>query len=234
MGNSLSALKEHGYSLVSQQENKILVKNEGGDQFVIKKLSANQEESKFLLHLNHPHIVHHKEFIEDFDCLYLVLEHCEGGDLAQKIKNKRNGNATFSEIEILDWIVKLCMALKYLHDQQILHKNLQPKNIFFTTFGTIRLGEFGVVHQRSTEQQTTEINRSSYVAPEMLNGIPYEEKIEIWALGCIIYELCMLKRAVRFSFHQIAKDSHYHINLRLNHWSHMDYFSNVFPSVLDL
>ncbi|KAI2643098.1 Zinc finger BED domain-containing protein 4 [Labeo rohita] len=95
MGNSLSALKEHGYSLVSQQENKILVKNEGGDQFVIKKLSANQ--------------------------------HCEGGDLAQKIKNKRNGNATFSEIEILDWIVKLCMALKYLHDQQILHKNLQPK-----------------------------------------------------------------------------------------------------------
>ncbi|KAI2645903.1 Serine/threonine-protein kinase Nek1 [Labeo rohita] len=166
MGNSLSVLKEHGYSLVSQQENKILVKNEGGDQFLIKKLSTDRDESNFLLHLNHPHIVQHKEYIEDSDCLYLVLEHCEGGDLAQKIKNKKEGNAMFSENEILDWIVKICMALKYLHDQQILHKNLQPESIFFTTFGTIRLGEFGVVHQR-----------------------------EIWALGCVIYELCMLKRA---------------------------------------
>ncbi|XP_050958847.1 uncharacterized protein LOC127160228 isoform X2 [Labeo rohita] len=138
MGNSLSALKEHGYSLVSQQENKILVKNEGGDQFVIKKLSANQEESQFLLHLNHPHIVQHKEFIEDSDCLYLVLEHCEGGNLAQKIKNKKEGNAMFSENEILDCIVKICMALKYLHDQQILHKNLQPEFPAVLTVETVQ------------------------------------------------------------------------------------------------
>uniref|UniRef100_A0A8C1JXP0 non-specific serine/threonine protein kinase n=1 Tax=Cyprinus carpio TaxID=7962 RepID=A0A8C1JXP0_CYPCA len=195
MGNSQSALKEHGYTLVKEEENKILVKNEAGDQFVIKKLSANQDESKFLPHLNHSHIVQHKEFIKDSDCLYLVLEHCEGGDLAQKIKNKKKENVMFSENEILDWIVKICMALKYLHDQQILHKNLRPESIFFTTFGTIRLGEFGVVHQRSTEGQTAENEPSSYVAPEILNDKPYEEKTEIWRLGCVIYELCMLKCA---------------------------------------
>ncbi|RXN03336.1 serine threonine- kinase Nek5-like isoform X1 [Labeo rohita] len=191
MGNSLSALKEHGYSLVSQQENKILVKNEGGDQFVIKKLSANQEESQFLLHLNHPHIVQHKEFIEDSDCLYLVLEHCEGGNLAQKIKNKKEGNAMFSENEILDCIVKICMALKYLHDQQILHKNLQPerlKSYTRNTMGQGRLSSLALLAIErtlvkslektpswSTEQQTEE-NKPSYVAPEILNGIPYEEK----------------------------------------------------------
>uniref|UniRef100_A0A8C0YKM4 non-specific serine/threonine protein kinase n=2 Tax=Cyprinus carpio TaxID=7962 RepID=A0A8C0YKM4_CYPCA len=195
MGNSQSALKEHGYTLVKEEENKILVKNEAGDQFVIKKLSANQDESKFLPHLNHSHIVQHKEFIKDSDCLYLVLEHCEGGDLAQKIKNKKKENVMFSENKILDWIVKICMALKYLHDQQILHKNLRPESIFFTTFGTIRLGEFGVVHQRSTEGQTAENEPSSYVAPEILNDKPYEEKTEIWRLGCVIYELCMLKCA---------------------------------------
>ncbi|RXN03338.1 serine threonine- kinase Nek5-like isoform X1 [Labeo rohita] len=138
MGNSLSVLKEHGYSLVSQQENKILVKNEGGDQFLIKKLSTDRDESNFLLHLNHPHIVQHKEYIEDSDCLYLVLEHCEGGDLAQKIKNKKEGNAMFSENEILDWIVKICMALKYLHDQQILHKNLQPEFPAILTVETVQ------------------------------------------------------------------------------------------------
>nr|XP_055026894.1 apolipoprotein L3-like [Misgurnus anguillicaudatus] len=84
------------------------------------------------------------------------------------------------------------MALKYLHDQQILHKNLQPESIFFTTFGTLRLGEFEVIHQWSTEKPTVE-NKPSYAAPEILNGKPYEEKTEIWMLGCLIYELCMLK-----------------------------------------
>ncbi|XP_067256633.1 uncharacterized protein [Chanodichthys erythropterus] len=195
MGSNLSALKERGYTLVSEKENKILVKNEGGDQFVIKKLSANQGESDFLLQLNHPHIIQHKEIITDSDCAYLVTEHCEGGDLAEKIKNKREGKFTFSENEILDWIVKICMALKYLHDQWILHKNLQPESIFFSEFGTIRLGEFGVIHQRITEEQTARNKPSSYVAPEILNDRPYDEKTEIWSLGCVIYELCMLKCA---------------------------------------
>ncbi|XP_073729094.1 uncharacterized protein [Misgurnus anguillicaudatus] len=194
MGNNVSALRDHGYTLVSEAKDKILVKNEGGDQFVIKKLSANQDELKFLLQLSHPHIVHHKEIITDSDCLYLLLEHCEGGDLAQKIKNKKKGTDQFSENEILDCIVKICMALKYLHDQQILHKNLQPESIFFTSFETIRLGEFGVIHQWSTEEPIAE-NKPSYVAPEILNGKPYEEKTEIWRLGCVIYELCMLKCA---------------------------------------
>ncbi|XP_026077956.1 calcium/calmodulin-dependent protein kinase type 1D-like [Carassius auratus] len=195
MGNSQLSLKEHGYTLVKEEENKILVKDEAGDQFVVKKLSTNQDESMFLPDLNHPHIVQHKEFIKVSDCLYLVLEHCKGGDLAQKIKNKKKENAMFSENEILDWIVKICMALKYLHDQKILHKNLRPESIFFTTCGTIRLGEFGVVHQRSTKGQTAEDVPSSYIAPEILNDKPYGEKTEIWSLGCVIYELCMLKCA---------------------------------------
>ncbi|XP_026066482.1 serine/threonine-protein kinase PLK4 [Carassius auratus] len=195
MGNSQLSLKEHGYTLVKEEENKILVKNEAGDQFVVKKMSTNQDESMFLPDLNHPHIVQYKEFIKVSDCLYLVLEHCEGGDLAQKIKNKNKENVTFSENEILDWIVKICMALKYLHDQKILHKNLRPESIFFTTCGTIRLGEFGVVHQRSIEGQTVEDGPSSYIAPEILNDKPYGEKTEIWSLGCVIYELCTLKCA---------------------------------------
>ncbi|XP_073729103.1 uncharacterized protein [Misgurnus anguillicaudatus] len=194
MGNSLTALNERGYTLVSKEKNKILVKNEAGDLFVIKKLSANQDEINVLLKLSHPHIVNHKEIITDSDCLYLLLEHCEGGDLAQTIKNKKKETDQFSENEILDWIVNICMALKYLHDQKILHKNLQPESIFLTACGTIRLGEFGVIHQWSIEEPAAE-NKPSCAAPEILNGKPYEEKTEIWMLGCVIYELCMLERA---------------------------------------
>uniref|UniRef100_A0A671QTP3 Probable serine/threonine-protein kinase PknB n=1 Tax=Sinocyclocheilus anshuiensis TaxID=1608454 RepID=A0A671QTP3_9TELE len=147
MGSNQSVLKDKGYTLVSEQGNQILVKNKGGDEFVIKKLNGNV--SKFLQKLNHPHIV-------------------------------------------LDWAVKLCMVLKHLHDQQILHKNL---HIFFTACETIRLGEFGVIREWSTDAQTAETEALSYIAPEILSGEPYDEKSEIWSLGCIIYEMCMLKCA---------------------------------------
>ncbi|KAK7171253.1 hypothetical protein R3I94_001253 [Phoxinus phoxinus] len=189
MGSKQSVLKDHGYELVSEQDKMMLVKNESGDQFVIKELNTNQDDlSNFLQKLNHPHIVHHNEIIPDHDCLYLLLDHCEGGDLAG-IKG------TDINSEILDWTVKICMALKHLHDQQILHKNLQPKSIFFTACGTIRLGEFGEIREWSTKAHTAETEALSYVAPENLNGNPFDEKSEIWSLGCVIYEMCMQKCA---------------------------------------
>uniref|UniRef100_A0A8C1QKM9 non-specific serine/threonine protein kinase n=1 Tax=Cyprinus carpio TaxID=7962 RepID=A0A8C1QKM9_CYPCA len=198
MGNTQSAIKYPGYTLVSEDEQMILVKNEGGDQFVIKKFDRGQENNlNFLLQLDHPHIVHHKEVIAGPDCLYLVLELCEGGDLTQKIKHKTQEADTFSENEILDWTVKICMALKHLHDQQILHKNLQPKSLFFTACGIIRLGEFGDIYEWSTDAHTTDTEALAYVAPENLSGRPYDQKSEIWRLGCVIYELCKLKSAFK-------------------------------------
>ncbi|KAI2646900.1 Serine/threonine-protein kinase Nek1 [Labeo rohita] len=270
MGSKQSVLQEKGYTVMSEQDNEIMVKNNDGDQFVIKKLNANQNEaSDFLQKLNHPHIVHHKEIIKDGDCLYLVMELCEGGDVSQKIKDKKKETEILDwtvkicmalkhlhdqqilhknlqpkneasgfiqklnhphivdhkeiikdrdclyivmelceggdvsqkikdkkkETEILDWTVKICMALKHLHDQQILHKNLQPKSLFFTACGTIRLGEFGVIHEWSSGTQTANTEALSYIAPEILKGGPYDEKSEIWNLGCIIYEMCMQKCA---------------------------------------
>ncbi|XP_073692596.1 uncharacterized protein [Garra rufa] len=89
----------------------------------------------------------------------------------------------------------ICMALKYLHDKNILHKNLQPKSLFFTACGIIRLGELEEINERSTDAHTTETEGLAYVAPENLTGKPYDEKTEIWRLGCVIYELCKLKCA---------------------------------------
>ncbi|KAL1272068.1 hypothetical protein QQF64_031084 [Cirrhinus molitorella] len=209
MGSNKSVLKDNGYTVTSKQRDKTLVKNKGGDQFIVKKLRAHQDDvSNFLQMLSHPHIVEHKEIITDRDCLYLVMELCEGGDLAQKIKDKKEKNVPFfvekkmgtqgdqtngvktlnwqwTEVmennQILDWTVKICMALKHLHDQEILHKNLQPKSICFTACGTVRLGEFGAFDERLTKTL-------SYDAPE--KSKPDNKKSEIWSLGCVISEMC--------------------------------------------
>ncbi|RXN14170.1 MAP3K epsilon kinase 1-like isoform X1 [Labeo rohita] len=83
------------------------------------------------------------------------------------------------------------------------YKDFEILSIFFTIYGTVRLGEFGGIHQWSSDVQTAESKFSSYVSPEILNGNgkPYDEKIEICSLGCIIYEMCKLKSPVRFSFY---------------------------------
>ncbi|XP_005160445.1 uncharacterized protein si:ch211-285c6.2 [Danio rerio] len=192
MGNKQST-SNPGYTLVKSNDEKILAKNESGDQFAVKKLRAGQEKDvNFLLHLNHPHIVHHKEIIRDGDCIYLVLDYFEAEDLAEKIKHKTQTAGQFSEKEILDWTVQICMALKYLHDQQILHKDLQPKSLLFTACGTIRLGEFD---KKFTDAPTAESESLANVAPEILSGKSYNKKSEIWRLGCVINEMCTLRRA---------------------------------------
>ncbi|XP_059357014.1 serine/threonine-protein kinase Nek2-like [Carassius carassius] len=100
MGSNQSVLKDKGYTIVSEEENKSLVKNKGGDQFVIKQLNADQDDvSNFLEKLKHPHIVEHKETIKDRHCLYLVMELCEGGDLTHKIYPENKGTVAFSERE---------------------------------------------------------------------------------------------------------------------------------------
>ncbi|XP_067256489.1 uncharacterized protein [Chanodichthys erythropterus] len=168
MGNNLSATKYPGYTLVSKDKKTSLVKNEGGEQFVIKKFSVGQEHVlNFFLQLSHPYIVHHKEIIRDHNRLYLVLEHCEGGDLAQKIKHKMEATDTFSENE----------------------------SIFFTACGSVHLGEFGEINEWSSDARTAETKAVTYFSPENLSGKSYDEKSEIWRLGCVIYELCMMKSA---------------------------------------
>ncbi|XP_026107674.1 serine/threonine-protein kinase Nek3-like [Carassius auratus] len=166
MGSNQSVLKDKGYTIVSEEENKTLLKNESGDQFVIKKLNANQDDvSNFLEKLKHPHIVQHKETIKDDDCLHLVMEVCEGGDLTHKIYHEKERTVAFSE------------------------------SVFFTACGTIHLGEFGKIHEWSNDAQTTKTEALSYVPPEILSNRPYDDKSEIWSLGCIIYEMCMQKCA---------------------------------------
>lgn len=66
------------------------------------------------------------------------------GDLAYHVKKKRNKGETFSEVEIMNWFLQICMALEYVHGRKILHRDLKSQNIFLTANNTIKLGDFGI------------------------------------------------------------------------------------------
>ncbi|GCB74795.1 hypothetical protein scyTo_0003887 [Scyliorhinus torazame] len=125
---------------------------EDGRQYVIKEINISRmpnkerEESRrevaVLANMKHPNIVQYKESFEENGCLYIVMDYCEGGDLFKRI-NAQKG-ILFTEHQILDWFVQICLALKHVHDRKILHRDIKSQNIFLTKDGTVQLGDFGI------------------------------------------------------------------------------------------
>uniref|UniRef100_A0A4W5RP30 non-specific serine/threonine protein kinase n=1 Tax=Hucho hucho TaxID=62062 RepID=A0A4W5RP30_9TELE len=132
MGNVQTVLEKKGYTNLRKVENGVIATDKDGDQFFIKELKLSETSSagdivsevETLLQINHPHISSHKNSFQDDESYYVVMDHCEGGNLTQKIKK---GNP-FSEEQIMDWFVKICMALKHVHDLGLLHRDLRPQS----------------------------------------------------------------------------------------------------------
>nr|XP_055190500.1 serine/threonine-protein kinase Nek1 isoform X4 [Nyctereutes procyonoides] len=184
----------------------ILVKSTEDDrQYVIKEInisrmsSKEREESRrevaVLANMKHPNIVQYRESFEENGSLYIVMDYCEGGDLFKRI-NAQKG-ILFQEDQILDWFVQICLALKHVHDRKILHRDIKSQNIFLTKDGTIQLGDFGIarVLNSTVELARTCIGTPYYLSPEICENKPYNNKSDIWALGCVLYEMCTLKHA---------------------------------------
>jgi len=179
---------------------------------VIKKMdtSTMSEAEENLVHneifllkrLSHPHIVGYHEAFRDDACMYIVMDFCSGGDLHKVINRVRSQEQVLDEHTIVDWFCHLSIALEYLHSIPVLHRDLKTSNVFLTHAGSIKLGDFGIAKQLSSSGDMTSTNKlctPAYMSPELCNGQPYDEKSDMWALGCILYELVTLERAFQAS-----------------------------------
>ncbi|NXJ29741.1 NEK3 kinase, partial [Dicrurus megarhynchus] len=153
----------------------------------------SRKEAVLLAKMKHPNIVAFKESFEADGHLYIVMEYCDNGDLMQKIKHQ--GGNLFPEDTILHWFVQMCLAVKHIHDKRVLHRDIKSKNVFLTQSGKVKLGDFGsarlLAHPMS--YACTYVGTPYYVPPEIWESLPYNNKSDIWSLGCILYELCTLK-----------------------------------------
>ncbi|XP_031465273.1 serine/threonine-protein kinase Nek4 isoform X2 [Phasianus colchicus] len=175
-------------------------------QYVIKKLNlkhassrerkAAEQEAQLLSQLKHPNIVAYRESWQGEDgLLYIVMGFCEGGDLYHRLKEQKG--KLLPENQVVEWFVQIAMALQYLHEKHILHRDLKTQNVFLTRTNIIKVGDLGIarVLENQCDMASTLIGTPYYMSPELFSNKPYNYKSDVWALGCCVYEMATLKHA---------------------------------------
>lgn len=122
------------------------------------------------------------------------MEYAGGGDLSEKIKQCQLKRIRFPEKMIIRFFYQLTSALFDLHKKNIIHRDLKTANVFMTSdYQNLKLGDLNVSKIIKDKFAYTQTGTPYYASPEVWRDEPYDLKTDIWSLGCVLYELCMLK-----------------------------------------
>jgi len=169
-----------------------------GDEFAVKivnksdmqqeDLLALQTEVEILSQIDHPNVVKLYEVWEDKSKFYMVMEIMTGGELFDRIVEKDH----YSEKEAADTIRPIVDAIRYCHNMGVAHRDLKPENLLYATkdpHSIIKISDFGLAKIYDSSLMMTQCGTPSYVAPEVLEGKGYDETVDFWSIGIILYIL---------------------------------------------
>ncbi|XP_030626175.1 serine/threonine-protein kinase PLK2b [Chanos chanos] len=141
--------------------------------------------------LNHKHIVHFFHHFEDKDNIYILLEYCSRRSLAHILKARK----VLTEPEVRYYLRQIVSALKYLHEQEILHRDLKLGNLFVNDSMEVKVGDFGLAAKLEPvyNRRKTICGTPNYLSPEVLNKQGHGCESDVWALGCVMYTMLLGK-----------------------------------------
>ena len=190
-----------------------------------KRIYAKNEKAKIYLEnelallkeINHPNIVKLIEIQETFDYYHIITEYCNGGDLSSSLeKYQEKNNKAFSEEIVQNIMRQLLSAINYLHEKKIFHRDLKTENILIhydneddrlnnnIINGKIKLIDFGFARHFDKDLGISALGTPLYMDPGIIQKFnqldnykdyTYDEKVDIWSLGIICYELLIGKNA---------------------------------------
>ena len=125
------------------------------------------------------------------------MEYCEGGDINQLIKTCKKSNEYIAEDIIWKIFTQVLLAVHAIHthkEGRIIHRDIKPSNIFLDKDNNIKLGDFGLSRELSESKFAySHVGTPYYMSPEQIEETKYNEKSDIWSLGCFLYELATFK-----------------------------------------
>ncbi|KAH1447503.1 hypothetical protein KXV89_003694 [Aspergillus fumigatus] len=147
-------------------------------------------ERRMLEHLNHPFLCNLRYSFQDIEYIYIVVDLMNGGDLRFHISRK-----CFTEEAVRFWMAELGCALRYIHSQGIIHRDVKPDNVLLDSEGHVHLADFNVASDfRPGKPLTSKSGTLAYLAPEVYEGGGYYCEVDWWSLGVTFYECIYNKR----------------------------------------
>ena len=174
-------------------------------QIDLDKVGSNKEkqlckqEITLLQQLDHPNINKYYKSFESNNCLYIIMEFMDNGDISGFIDAHKKFKKPVREEEVWNILLQSMNALSYIHKKNIIHRDIKPANLFMTNEKTIKIGDFGVSakvqsFQTSVREENffnnTTVGTPLFMSPEMLNNGDYDQKTDVYSMGCAIFELC--------------------------------------------
>ena len=171
-----------------------------------ERLLRFQREARLLASLNHPHIAAIYGLEDSSDTHALVMELVEGPTLADRV---RAGPIPVEEA--LPIARQMAEAIEYAHERGVIHRDLKPANVKVTSEEAVKILDFGLAKAMASEaaaadqansptlSQMTEtgvlLGTAAYMSPEQAKGRPVDRRADVWAFGCVLYEMLTGKQA---------------------------------------
>ena len=195
----ITKLGEGAYSTVYKAKRKIdnqiyALKKVKLANLTEKEKTNSLNEVRILASVKSKYVISYKEafFDEKDSTLGIVMEFADNGDLYQKIVEHKQKKTYFEETEIWKIFIQLVKGLKSLHDLKILHRDLKSANVFLFKNGNAKLGDLNVSKVAKRGLGYTQTGTPYYASPEVWKDLPYDNKSDIWSLGCVLYEMITL------------------------------------------
>ncbi|KAG7510417.1 serine serine/threonine-protein kinase Nek9 [Solea senegalensis] len=183
-------------------------------------------EISILSILEHNNIIAYFNHFMDKNSLLIELEYCNGGNLYDKIIQQKG--KLFNEQVVIWYLYQIASAVAHIHMAGILHRDIKTLNIFLTKTDLIKLGDYGLAKKLDSEFSMAEtcVGTPYYMSPELCQGSKYNFKSDIWAMGCVLYEVLTLTRTF-----DATNPLNLCVKIVQGNWT-MDVNSEVFSSAL--
>lgn len=166
-----------------------------GEIFCLKKITQKKNNHKFnevkiLQSIHHPHLIKFISSFVDDNYLYIVMEYCEYGDLYTLLKSVRKKGIYIMEDVLWDIAYQTLLGLEYIHNKQIIHRDIKLLNIFMNKDKIIKIGDLGMSKLfKKKELMQSRVGTPLYLPPELVKKEKYDFKVDIWSFGCSLYHL---------------------------------------------
>jgi RAC serine/threonine-protein kinase len=151
------------------------------------EIAHTMTENRVLQQSKHPFLTELKYSFQTKDRLYFVMEYVNGGELFFHLSKER----VFSEERSRFYGAEITLAIKYLHENSIVYRDLKLENLLLDRFGHVKLADFGLCKEdvKFNTTTTTFCGTPEYLAPEVLEESEYGLAVDWWGVGVVMYEM---------------------------------------------